>query len=125
MTSSAPPCLATTPLHKTPKAYTAPTIAPPLKDEPLKDWAARYRAFNDGLARRLGDVPEPPPPPKVENLKMSYFVECSTCNKRGPGGATIFSGTMAAQRAGFTYDSGTLKAGSKVRWFCPRHGSKS
>jgi hypothetical protein len=110
-TPPAPPCFAVTPQQWATNAN-------------LKEVAARYRAFNEGLAKRLGDAPEPSRVIETAKLKESYFIECSVCGKRGPGGETIFSGTMAGQRAGFTYDSATLKAGSKVRWFCPTHKEK-
>lgn len=116
MSSSAPPpCFAVTPQQWATSMN-------------LKEWAARYRAFNEGLAKRLGDVSDATTTKAIDDepvkLKGSYFIECSVCGKRGPGGETIFSGTMAGQRAGFTYDGATLKAGSKVRWFCPAHAEK-
>jgi len=114
MSSSAPPpCFAVTPQQWAISAN-------------LKEWAARYRAFNEGLAKRLGEDAKTTTTTVDEPVKFKggYFIECSVCSKRGPGGETIFSGTMNGQRAGFTYDSATLKAGSKVRWFCPAHAEK-
>lgn len=97
------------------------------KRKTLQEIAAEHAQLNDALARRLGErtsdaPPSSEPPPPTDG--SGYTVRCSTCSAPGPPAPTIYEAAMLAQRRGFTYDSGSLRVGKRVLWFCPAHERK-